>query len=190
MRATWKHEAGGPSCWLWWPQHYQVLNWKFLCLTHPTANLLRNKSASLTVHRTKLPFMRASEDLFVQGLCLLELSLLQVAGSLKIKQSTYYPSHVREAHSHMQVQLWNSTEASGRKESDYLQSWPVNIPGYFLFWPHWGHQVPVLSGRSRGLSDNNIPLLHTCPGSGTVGPSYLTAWQHLGDPFPKPRNEK
>lgn len=65
----------------------------------------------------------------------------------------------------------------------------ANVPGYFSFWPHWGHRAPVSSGRSRGLSGSSTLLLHTCPGSGIARPSYLTAWPRRGGLFPKPENK-
>lgn len=114
--------------------------------------------------------MCAGKNLLVQCFRLLELPLFQITGSLQENTVLSECLH-REAGVDFHLQKNHC---------------PSAIPGYFSSWPHWDHQVPASSGRSPGPSGSSTLPPHTCPGSGTVRPSYSAVWQRQDDPFPEP----
>lgn len=128
-------------------------------------------AALLTADRAELLLVSAGEDLLVQGLCILVLALLQVAGGL---------------------------EGQGPEVSrmEGIESFPLlppppgplrpRTPGCSWSWPRWGRQAQGVWHRSPAPADSSIPPPRLCPGSGTVGPGCSAAWPRLDETCPGP----
>lgn len=113
--------------------------------------------------------MCAGKNLLVQRFRLFELPLFQITGSLQ--ENTVLSAF---------------TEKQGWIFHLQKSHCPSAIPGCSSSWPRWDRQAPASSGRSPGPFGSNTQPPRTCPGSGTVRPSYLAVWQHQDGLFPEP----